>query len=589
VRDEHRAVNDYTHPTFNQGRIMQLQEKTLQQGHPSPNLTGQPVNLLAIFLLLINCLHSIFLWAMERIVCGMQTMARAMCAIRLSKPKAAAISNVVDRAFQRARWFATSALFVVTASGAQVITTVDSNGSYTSLQLNAGNAVVSYYDGTQQDLKLATCTANCASASPTWQLVTVDSVGTVGQFTSLQLNGGNPIISYYDVTNGDLKLATCTAACASATPTWQIVTVDSGGDVGQYTSLRLNAGNPVISYRDVTNLDLKLATCTANCASASPTWQIVTVDSAGNVGADASLQLNAGNPVISYFDAINSDLKLATCTAGCTTVSPTWQIVTVDAAGTTGFYTSLQLNGGNPVVSYYDTTNNDLRLATCTANCASASPTWQLVTVDSAGSTGWFTSLQLDGGNPVISYYDATALDLRLARCTAACATAAPSWQLLTVESAGNVGQQNSLQLNGTNAVISYRDSQNGFLKLATLVANIEYTVTPNASANGTITPPDPQLVQPGETQSFIVTPNAGYVVGSVGGTCPAGSFSGSIYTTAPINASCTVIFSFALAPVATQNVPVPTLPIWALGLLALLVGSLAIVNRRTVVTTRNQ
>jgi hypothetical protein len=568
---------------------MQLQEKPLQHSCPSPDVTGRLINVFTILLLNINCLYPIFRWAITRIVCGIQTLVRAMCAIRLSKPKAAAIRSVGDRAFQQARWLVASALFAATASNAQVIVTVDGAGAidiglYSSLQLNGGNPVISYHDNINDDLKLATCTANCATASPTWQIVTVDSVGNVGLYTSLQLSAGNPVIAYRDDTNLSLKLATCTASCASASPSWQIVTVDATNNVGRYASLQLNGGNPVISYYDFTSGDLKLATCTANCASASPTWQITTVDTTG--GQYTSLQLNGGNPVISYYGG-TQDLMLATCTANCASASPTWQNVTVDSVGNVGQFTSLQLNGGNPVISYYDDTNDDLKLATCTANCASASPTWQIVIVDSVGSVGEHNSLQLNGGNPVISYYDQGLQDLKLATCTANCASATPTWQILTVDGAGNFGQHaTSLQLNAGNPVISYYDVNNDSLKLATFVTNADFTVTPSASANGTITPPDPQLVQPGETQSFIVTPNAGYVVGSVGGTCPAGGFSGSIYTTAPINASCTVIFNFALAPVATQNVSVPTLPLWALALLGALIATLGVSWRKRLFPT---
>ena len=371
---------------------------------------------------------------------------------------------------------AATAFAALSANAQFTVTTVDSTGDvggWSSLQLNGvGNPVVAYFDQTNTDLKLATCTANCFTPTPTWQIVTVDaSANNVGLYASLQLNGaGNPVITYWDATDNDLKMATCTAGCASATPTWQIVVVDAGG--GETTSLAFNgAGNPVVSYYGGNNspFSLRLATCTANCASAAPTWQIVTVDATStNTGLNSSLRFNAGgNPVIAYRDFLNRDLRLATCTANCATATPTWQLVTVDSAGDVGDNASLALTtAGNAVISYRDATNNQLKLATCTAGCAGATPTWQLVNVD-AGP--YWSSLQLTAaGNPVVSYAGNTApAGIKVASCTAGCATAAPTWSIQTVLATGS-GNESSLQLTAAGIpVLSFQEGVNRDLHFA--------------------------------------------------------------------------------------------------------------------------
>src|SRR5688572_3070612 len=395
----------------------------------------------------------------------------------------------------------TLGLFSALAHGGVVGSIVDSAGtvgSYTSLQLNGGNPVISYFDSTNGELKLATCTANCQSATPTWQIVTVDSAGLVGMHSSLRLNAGNPVISYRDQTNGDLKLATCTANCQSPTPTWQIVIVDAAGDSGYFTSMALNGANPVIAY-ETAGVGLRLATCTANCATAAPTWEIVTLAATGQL---ASLQLNGGNPVISFQEVGGLDLRLGTCIANCQSPAPTFQFVIVDTPGNQGLYSSLQLTSGNPVISYFNTTNQDLKLATCTASCQSATPTWQVVTVDSAGSVGVFTSLQLNAGNPVIAHFASVDNDLKLATCTANCQSATPTWLHATIESAGSKGSTPSLQLSGVDVLISHFDNGVSDLRFASVTpptvtsivragtnptnaASVSYTVTFTESVTG--------------------------------------------------------------------------------------------------------
>ena len=75
--------------------------------------------------------------------------------------------------------------------------------------------LISYYDATNGDLKVAHCTdVVCSSAD----IYTLDSAGSVGYYTSITTGGdGLGLISYYDWNNGVLKAAHCTdMACSGA-------------------------------------------------------------------------------------------------------------------------------------------------------------------------------------------------------------------------------------------------------------------------------------------------------------------------------------------------------------------------------------
>ena len=300
-------------------------------------------------------------------------------------------------------------------TGSWVTISIDTSGnvgSSTSIAIDSNDAVhISYYDATNTGLKYATCSSGCTTTS-NWNIVSVDTTGNVGWWTSIAINSNNAVhISYYDSTNDDLKYATCASSCSS-TSSWSKVTVDSSGDVGKYSSVAIDSNDAVhISYRDSTNDDLKYATCSSSCSSAS-SWTTSTIDSVGNVGSRTSIAIDSNDALhISYHDITNGDLKYATDQSG------SWANTTVDSVGTVGQYTSIAIDSNDVVhISYYDATNKDLKYASNMQSSIVSGVGGVIKFVDRDAEVGRYSSIAVDSSGDVhISYYGATNGDLKYA------------------------------------------------------------------------------------------------------------------------------------------------------------------------------
>lgn len=201
-------------------------------------------------------------------------------------------------------------------------------------------------------------------------------------------------------------------------------------------------------------------------AKTTGTHSIVSPDTDGEVGTSTSLALDAsGHPVIAYYDTTNQDLKLLhcgdpNCASGNSVTSP-------DTQGNVGQFASLALDtAGYPVVSYRDSDNEDLKLLHCNdPNCAGGDES--ITSPDSEGVVGTFSSLVLDAqGFPVVTYRNAPDPDLKLMHCNDAnCAGDDESIEF--PDTLGAVGSYTSIELDALgNPVVSYRDSTNHTLRV---------------------------------------------------------------------------------------------------------------------------
>ena len=356
----------------------------------------------------------------------------------------------------------------VAAPQATVVTTIDNTGlvgAYSAISVAPdGLPVISYYDATNRDLKVAKCGNPACTAGNT--VTAVDTTGNVGEFTSITIGAdGLPIISYYDATNGDLKVAKCGNAACTAGNT--LTAVDTVGNVGQYTSVAIGAdGLPIIAYNDATKSDLKAAKCgNADCSAGNT---LNTVDILASVSTSIAVGLD-GLPVISYVGGGAGNWVVLKC--GDPACSPAL-LQPPNVYPPIGANSTIAMaigSDGLPVISFYDQTQNDLILARCAnQNCYVNPSTGATSTsrnaVDTVGDVGAFTSLAIGAdGMPVMSYIDVTNSILKVAKYNNVACSGTPWLSVIGSSGTSSIGQATSIAIGADGApVISFYERTSG-------------------------------------------------------------------------------------------------------------------------------
>jgi len=248
----------------------------------------------------------------------------------------------------------------------------------------------------------------CDGAS--WQIDTVDTAGNVGQYCSIAVDAnGSAHIAYFHhvgdekigdgtVPYGDLKYA------CNAYGQWDTVTLDAGTGLTPRISIdRYDAVHIVHSKLDATDiarfLDLKYTT------NKSGSWETITVSSGVVKGVDASV---AADSTGSVHISLRNEEGVGTTDKGSpggmryvTNAGGQWTWVDVDTSPAAGNDTDIAVDANDRVhISYLDKSAG-LKYAT------NAGGSWEVYSIDTAPNVGWNTSIGVDGNNAVhISYSD---------------------------------------------------------------------------------------------------------------------------------------------------------------------------------------
>ena len=261
---------------------------------------------------------------------------------------------------------------------------------------------------------------------------------------------GHPRLMWYAEYSGDTNYyyAECNANCADSSSNWTPVAVANMGSYGYPQNVRYFAldthGRPrfVYPWYGYPDDGLFYIACDAGCTNAS-NWYTTTVTTPGLEPDVMQLVFDQNDqPRVLGYDSNNTSLVYVECNGDCS-VAANWGSVALFDMGYTYYYGyALRLDAqGRPRIAYYraDSSNNVLHYAWSNANALTVTG-WLSYTLNyPSNSTEWTVDLALDSqGRPRVTFAT-DELDLRYVTCTANCESASPTWQQQYIETSDDL------------------------------------------------------------------------------------------------------------------------------------------------------
>jgi len=357
----------------------------------------------------------------------------------------------------------------------------------------------------------------------------VDPGPDVGRYTDIAFGGGHIYVSYYDVTNGDLKVA----VKGTGETTWATHRVDgAAADVGRYTSIALDsAGNPAVSYFQ---LGADSTYNVADCPAPAPTGPKAFITALKYAHATKAVPTTAADWTVKTVACMSrptpacyqcngvcadpgSGPQCLTASTTCTATCDANTQACVDVAGTgtcankynpsnlvdvpmgVGVFSSLAFNGNVAIIAYMkrsppaaagQSPDGDLYAVSISAANVPGTP----VLIDASGDTGYFpdVKVQPSTNNIGIAYHDFSSKALKYYQAAQLQAGVTPEIIDPGINSA-SPGEQSWVGTDvglvfgpgaGQTWVV-YQDATRGDLKIAK--RGTTWTVMPNLSTAGAV------------------------------------------------------------------------------------------------------